>query len=152
MVTQAQATSWAANLSIAECVGREFVEGYGRLPQSIPEINEWGSRTGRQQGDGSWMCFGPGSGITQGNGGGDGKPFYPGETHPVSASTPPSPSPLPPGEPPSGPGAPPPPSSIIPPSLPPFTSVAAFIGWVKQYPIASAVGGLVLAKMLRIIR
>ncbi len=50
--------TWAKSLGVAPCQGFEFVEGYSRLPKSLPEFEEWRNRTGRNSG----ICFGPGSG------------------------------------------------------------------------------------------
>lgn len=61
-VTPDQITAWANGIGLARCVGEEFVQQFGRLPNSIPELEQWGDSTGRRA-SGNWTCLGSGGGT-----------------------------------------------------------------------------------------
>lgn len=59
MVTPEQIDAWARGIGLPRCVGEEFVAQYSRLPQSIPELENWGNSTGRRNpSTGVWTCKG----------------------------------------------------------------------------------------------
>ncbi len=53
--TEAEIWGWANAVGVPTCVGDEFVGAYGRLPQSIPELVNWGDSVGiRDPNSGNW--------------------------------------------------------------------------------------------------
>lgn len=57
--TASQIATWSANIGIQEtCVGHAFVKQFGRLPNSIAELDTWGDSTGRHNAaSGAWSCL-----------------------------------------------------------------------------------------------
>lgn len=61
----ASVASWAGPMAVPTCVGTAFCAQYGRLPNSINELDTWGDATGYRVGGSSWTCTpsaNPGSG------------------------------------------------------------------------------------------
>ncbi len=82
-VSPEQIAAWARGIGLAQCVGEEFVQQFGRLPNSEDDLNSWGNSTGRRSSTGSWTCKGsapapgpgPAPGPTPGLPGGSGDIF-----------------------------------------------------------------------------
>lgn len=71
MATQAEIVIWAKGIGLSTCIGTEFNAQFGRLPNTLPELVNWGNSTGRRnQADGTWSCKGTGGGGGDGGGGG----------------------------------------------------------------------------------
>ncbi|MBI4424349.1 MAG: hypothetical protein HY554_11505 [Elusimicrobia bacterium] len=48
---------WTRNMGIHACVGDAFCAQFGRLPQSLPELEQWGNGTGRRNArNKEWTC------------------------------------------------------------------------------------------------
>ncbi|MDE2097975.1 MAG: hypothetical protein KGL39_12050 [Patescibacteria group bacterium] len=52
----AQIQQWANGIGLNVCIGQDFAAAYGRLPNSLDELNTWGMSSGHRHGDGSWSC------------------------------------------------------------------------------------------------
>lgn len=55
---------WANGIQLPTCVGTSFCGAYGRLPQSIPELTDWGTKAGYRNASGAWSCGGTGAAAT----------------------------------------------------------------------------------------
>lgn len=57
-------SNWAKGIKLPTCIGAAFCAQYGRLPNSIDELNSWGDASGYHHGA-TWTCSpsgNPGSG------------------------------------------------------------------------------------------
>ncbi len=55
--TVAEVWQWAQNTGLPACIGDQFEGAFGRLPNSVTELESWGNSQGlRNASNGSWSC------------------------------------------------------------------------------------------------
>lgn len=55
--TAAGIRCWSQGIGLPDCVGQQFCGDHGYLPRSLPELVDWGNRTGRRNpADKVWTC------------------------------------------------------------------------------------------------
>lgn len=62
----ASVQAWASGIGVPACIGTAFCAKYGRLPNSVDELDSWGDSAGYRQG-GNWTCT-PSGGTGSGSG------------------------------------------------------------------------------------
>jgi hypothetical protein len=85
MVPMTTIEQWARGIGLATCVGVAFVNERGRLPQSIPELEQWGNATGRRNpATLEWTCRAEDATPRAGGVGAPPGPVVPGGADPFS--------------------------------------------------------------------
>ena len=65
--------AWSSGIGLPTCIGQAFCAAYGRLPQSLSELVNWGNSSGyRNPSNGVWTCTPSSGGGGSSSGGGAG--------------------------------------------------------------------------------